>query len=54
MKEGCKPLEICSRLKRQYDEKTLSNVSVYEWSSAFKREGKRWRMNLMSTSRGLP
>jgi hypothetical protein len=26
-KEGCKPLEICSRLKRLYNEKTLSNVS---------------------------
>jgi len=34
-KEGCKPSEICSRLKRQYGEKTLSNVSVYKWSSAF-------------------
>jgi transposase len=37
MKEGCKPSEICSRLKRQYGEKTLSNVSVYKWSSAFKK-----------------
>jgi len=36
MKEGCKPSEICSRLKTQYGEKTLSNVSVYKWSSAFK------------------
>jgi len=36
-KEGCKPLEICSRLKRRYGEKTLSNVSVYKWSSAFKK-----------------
>jgi hypothetical protein len=35
MKEGFKPLEICSRLKRQYGKKTLSNVSVYVWSSAF-------------------
>jgi len=35
-KEGCKLSEICSRLKRQYGEKTLSNVSVYKWSSAFK------------------
>ena len=26
-KEGCIPPEICSRLKRQYGEKTLSNVS---------------------------
>ena len=34
-KEGCKPSEICSRLKRQYGEKTLSNVSVCKWSSAF-------------------
>jgi len=34
-KEGCKPSEICSRLKRQYGEKTLSNVSVYKRSSAF-------------------
>ena len=53
-KEGCKPSEICSRLKRQYGEKTLSNVSAYKWSSAFKKEGKRWRMNLMSVGRGLP
>ena len=37
MKEGCKPSEICSRLKRQYGEKTLSDVSVYKWSSAFKQ-----------------
>jgi len=36
-KEGCKPSEICSRLKRQYGEKTVSNVSVYKWSSAFKK-----------------
>jgi len=36
-KEGCKPSEICSRLKKQYGEKTLSNVSVYKWSSAFKK-----------------
>jgi transposase len=36
-KEGCKPPEICSRLKKQYGEKTLSNVSVYKWSSAFKK-----------------
>jgi transposase len=38
-KEGCKLSEICSRLKRQYGKKTLSNVSVYKWSSAFKKEG---------------
>ena len=36
-KEGCKPSEICSGLKRQYGEKTLSNVSVYKWSTAFKK-----------------
>ena len=36
-KEGCKPSEICSRLKKQYGEKTLSNVSVCKWSSAFKK-----------------
>jgi hypothetical protein len=36
-KEGCKPSEICSRLKREYAEKTMSNVSVYTWSSAFKK-----------------
>jgi hypothetical protein len=36
-KEGCKPSEICSRLKRWYGEKTLSNVSLYNWSSAFKK-----------------
>ena len=36
-KEGCKQSEICSRLKRQYGEKTLSNVSVYRWSSEFKK-----------------
>ena len=35
-KEGCKQSEICSRLKRQCGEKTMSNVSVYKWSSAFK------------------
>jgi len=29
-KEGCKPSEICSRLKRLYGEKTLSYVSVYK------------------------
>jgi len=34
MKEGLKPSEICLRLKRQYGEKTLSNVSVYKWSRA--------------------
>jgi hypothetical protein len=36
-KEGCKPSEICSILKKQYGEKALSNVSVYKWSSAFKK-----------------
>ena len=36
-KEGCKPSEICSRLKMRYGEKTLSNVSVYKWGSAFKK-----------------
>jgi hypothetical protein len=36
MKKGCKPSEICSRLKRQYCEKTLSNVSAYKWSGVFK------------------
>jgi len=36
-KEGCIPSEICSSLKRQYGEKTLSNVSVCKWSSAFKQ-----------------
>jgi hypothetical protein len=36
-KEGCKRSEVCSRLKRQYGEKTLSNVSVYKWSSSFKK-----------------
>ena len=29
--------EVCSRLKRQYGEKTLSYVSVYWWSSVFKK-----------------
>ena len=43
-KEDCKLSEICSRLKRQYGEKTLSNVCVYKGSSALKKEGKRWRM----------
>jgi hypothetical protein len=37
MKEGSKLSEICSRLKRQYGEKTLSNGSVYNWSSVFKK-----------------
>ena len=36
-KEDCKPSEICSGLNRQYGERTLSNVSVYKWSSAFKK-----------------
>jgi hypothetical protein len=36
-KEGCKLSEICSRLKRQYGEKTLLSISVYKWSSAFKK-----------------
>jgi hypothetical protein len=36
-KESCKPSEICSKLKIQYGEKTLSNVSVCKWSSAFKK-----------------
>jgi transposase len=36
-KEGCKPSEKCSRLKRRYGEKTVSNVSVYKWSSAFRK-----------------
>ena len=36
-KEGCKLSEICSRLKRQYGEKTLSNVSVYKWSIAYQK-----------------
>jgi len=36
-KEGCKPSEICSRLKKQYGEKTLLDISVYKWSSAFKK-----------------
>jgi hypothetical protein len=35
-KECCKPSEICSSLKRQHGEETLSNVSVYKWNSAFK------------------
>jgi len=35
-KECCKASEICSRLKRHYGEKTLSNVSVCKWSSVFK------------------
>ena len=38
-KEGCKQSEICSRLKKQYGEKTVSNVFVYKWSSAFKKKG---------------
>jgi hypothetical protein len=36
-KEGSKPPEICSVLMRQYGEKTLPNVRVYKWSSAFKK-----------------
>jgi len=31
------PVEICSRSKKRYGEKALSNVSVYKWSSAFKK-----------------
>jgi hypothetical protein len=37
MKEGFKLSEICSRLKRQHGENTLSHVSVYKWSSALKK-----------------
>ena len=40
-KEGYKWSEFCSRLKSQYGEKTLSNVSVCKWSSAFKK----WKGN---------
>jgi hypothetical protein len=36
-KEGSKPPEICSRLKRQYGEKTMSNVSVCKWCSALRK-----------------
>ena len=34
-KAGCKPSAICSRLKKRYGEKTLSNVSAYKWSSIY-------------------
>jgi len=40
-KEGGKLPEIYSRLKRQYDEKALSNFRVYKWSSAFKKGRER-------------
>jgi hypothetical protein len=63
-KEGCKPSEICSRLKREYGEKTLSNVSVCKWSSAFKKgretvenepHGRRPRTSIiLATKRLLP
>jgi hypothetical protein len=36
-KEGCKPSENCPSLKRQYGEKTQSNISVYKCSSVFKK-----------------
>jgi hypothetical protein len=36
-KEGCKLSEICSKLKKQYGEKTLLNVSVCKWRSVFKK-----------------
>jgi hypothetical protein len=36
-KGSCKPPEICSRLKRRYGEKTLSYVSAYKCSSAFRK-----------------
>ena len=36
-KEGCKLSEIFSRFKKQYGEKTLSDISVCKWSSAFKK-----------------
>jgi hypothetical protein len=52
-KERCKPSEICSSLKKQYGKETLSNVSVYKWSSAFKKGRERWRMNHMSVGRGV-
>lgn len=35
-KEGVKPSEICERLKKQFGEETLSDISVYKWSKAFK------------------
>ena len=52
-KESCKPSEICSRLKRQYGEKTLSNISVCKWSSAFKKERETVE-NEPHERRGLP
>jgi len=39
-KEGCKPSEICSRLKRQYGEKTLSNITLCKWNTVFKKGSK--------------
>jgi hypothetical protein len=54
MKKSCKLLEICSRLKKQYGEKTPSNVGVYiSGAVRLKKEGKRWRMNLMSAGQGV-
>jgi len=35
-KVGRKPSEICKRLKRQYGDKTMSNVGISKWSRAFK------------------
>jgi hypothetical protein len=35
-KENCKPSQICSSLMRQYGEKTMSNISIYKYSSVFK------------------
>ena len=31
-----KPSEICERLKRQFCEETLTNISIYKWSKSFK------------------
>jgi hypothetical protein len=54
MKDGCKPLEICSRLKRLYGEKTLSNIIVYKWSCAFKTGRETVENECHDAGQGLP
>ena len=53
-KEGCKPSEICSRLKKQMVRRHYQMLVSISGAVRLKKEGKRWRTNLMSVGRGLP
>lgn len=44
VKEGLKPVEICKRLKEQFLEDTLSDISIYKWCKIFK-EGREFVRN---------